>query len=257
MGCRDLVWLRGELKGSGCQPAGDTAGLSAAAESAPIRIVDLERSTGGPRHRRCRAHLLMGAIYQPEQPSGASRLYAGILFYRYLESTANYLNELSSQEHLWTTAGAAVLLLSMAAIAAACSQPRSVVRLASDRDRIGSDRLRLSHEALPLITYLWWAMRCSLQSFSFELVSSSSVHVRPPWLSLHRRALCNAVRYCLALANSSSAPIPGLLEGTRGNRFDRRAVPQSPGMVPSGRSRADCQRSVSRIRMGIDLYRDL
>ena len=37
--------------------------------------------------------------------------------YRYLESTAYYLNELSSQEHLWTTAGAAVLLLSMAAIA--------------------------------------------------------------------------------------------------------------------------------------------
>jgi hypothetical protein len=36
---------------------------------------------------------------------------------RYLESTANYLNELSSQEHMWTPAGAAVLLLSMAAIA--------------------------------------------------------------------------------------------------------------------------------------------
>jgi hypothetical protein len=35
---------------------------------------------------------------------------------RYLESTANYLNELSSQERLWTPAGAAALLLGMAAM---------------------------------------------------------------------------------------------------------------------------------------------
>ena len=177
--------------------------------------------------------------------------------YRYLESTAYYLNELSSQEHLWTTTGAAVLLLSMAAIAL----------LARSRDLwfawllivVGSAPIAfvlprgVAAYYIPLVGYALFIAIVLVRTREFLFRARSAALA----LSFTRRTLRNAVRDCLALANSSSAPISGLLEGARGNRFDGHPVPQSPGMVPSGRPGADCQRPVSRIRMGLDLYRDL
>jgi hypothetical protein len=93
----------------------------------PAMLLVFELLHNWPKWREARAIVATGCVgllYLWARFTGPNNLlshpaYSPVFtIQRYLESTATYLNELSSQEHLWTPAGAGLLLLGMAAVAA-------------------------------------------------------------------------------------------------------------------------------------------
>jgi hypothetical protein len=92
----------------------------------PAMLLVFELLHNRPKWRDARGMVVIGCVgllYLWARFTGPNNLlshpaYSPVFtLQRYLESTATYLNELSSQEHLWTPAGAGLLLLCMAGVA--------------------------------------------------------------------------------------------------------------------------------------------